>query len=65
MQRWFGKVLEDKDEIELLQSELNTFQRRNFDFAQSGHKERRIGEMNETLRRWLQTDICAMRHTFE
>lgn len=65
MQRWFCEVLEDEDEIKLFQSELNTLQRCDFDFAQSGHEEWRVGEMDDALCRWLQTDISAMGYTFE
>jgi hypothetical protein len=65
MQGWFCEILEDKDEIKLFQSELDALQRCNFDFAQSGHEEWRVGEMDKALCCRLQANICAMGHALE
>lgn len=65
MQGRFRKVLEDEDQIELLQSELDTFQRGDLNLAQGGDKERRVGQMYETLCCRLQADVGAVRYTFE
>ena len=51
MQWRLGEVLEDEDHIKLLQAKLNTFQRRNLDFAERDDKERRVGKVYEALGR--------------
>lgn len=65
LQRRTSKVREDEYHIELLQAELHTFQRSDFNLAQSDDEEWRIGKMNKTFCRWLQFDVCTERNAFE
>ena len=65
MQRRFCKVFEDQDKIELLQSILHTFQRRNFDISEGDNKEGRVSEMDKALGGGLQAGAGAERDTLE
>ena len=65
MQWALGKVLEDEDHIELLEAELNTFQRGNLDVSQGDYEERRIGQVDQTFRSWLQANVLTDRNTLE
>lgn len=65
MQRALREVLEDEHHIELLEAELYTLQGGNLDLRQSNDEEGGIGEVDETLRRRLQTDVLTDRYTFE
>ena len=65
MQWALGKVLEDEDHIELLEAELNTLQRGNLDVSQGDYEERRIGQVDQTFRSWLQANVLTNRNTLE
>ena len=65
MQRALGEILEDKDHIELLEAELNTLQRGNLDVSQGDYEERRIGQVDQTFRSWLQANVLTNRNTLE
>lgn len=65
MQWCFGEVFEDQHHIELLQSELNTFQGRDLDFTQGHYEEGRIREVHQAFSRWLESHIGPVRNTLE
>ena len=57
MKRRSCEILEDEDQIELLEAELHTFQRRNLDIRKCNYQEWRIGQMDQTVGRWLEANI--------
>ena len=65
MERALGEVLEDEDHIELLEAELNTFQRGNLDVSQGDYEERRIGQVDQTFSGRLQTDVLTNWNTLK
>ena len=65
MKRCLREVLEDKDHIELLETELYTLQGRDLDVRKGDDEERRIREVNKTFRCWLQPHVRTERHTLE
>lgn len=65
VQRRLCKILEDQDHIELLEGELHSLERRDFDLGQSDHREWRIGEMHQAIGSWLKLDASSERNSFE
>ena len=65
MQRGLGEVLENEDHIKLLQTELDTFQRRHLDISKRDDEEWRVREVHKAFRRRLKADIGAERNTLE
>lgn len=53
MERCFRKVFEDEDKIKLFECELYTFQGSDFNLVESDDEERRLDEVDETLRAGL------------
>ena len=61
MDRRSGKVVEDDNHIEVLQSVLYALEMRNLDVGKSYAEKRRIGQMDEAVCRWLQQYIGPRR----
>ena len=59
------EVAEYENEIKLLQRELNSFKRGNFDVGDRDNSKGRIRKMNNTICRRLQFDVGAIRHSFK
>lgn len=56
--KWgFREVLEDEDHIKLLEAELDTLQRCDFDVCQCDHQKWWIRQMDQTLGRGLEANI--------
>jgi len=65
MQRRFGEILEDEDQIELLETILDTFQGSNLDFRKGDDEERSVSKVNKALRGGLKADAGSERNTLE
>ena len=65
MERSLGEIFENQNHIELLQTELNTLERRNLYVGESHDEERRIGQENQAFSCRLQANIRADGDTLE
>lgn len=59
------EVLEHEDQIEVLETELYTFEVSNFNLFECDDHERRFGELHETVRGRLAEDVGAEWNTIE
>lgn len=59
------KVLEDKDEVEVLEAVLDALEVRNFDLGEREDEERRLGEEHERVGRRLEEDVGPERDALE
>lgn len=60
-----GEIRKDEDQIELFETELDTFEGRNFDVGKGDDSERRFGQVHQAVHCWRQLDIGSERNTFE
>jgi len=60
-----SEILEDEDQIEVLQTVLNTFEMSDFDFVERDDEEGRFGEEDESIGRWLEKNIGTEWYTLE
>lgn len=64
--KWLTReVFENEDHVELLQPELNTLEGSNFDIRERDDEERRIREVDQTVRCRLELHVRSERNTFE
>src|SRR5687768_244360 len=65
MERWPCEVLEDKDHIKVLQTELHTFQMSHLDFIDCDHHEWGLHNLDETVSRGLDEHVAPVGYTME
>lgn len=57
MQGWSSEVSKDEDQVELLESELHTFEGGDFNLRKGDNGEGRFGEVYQTIHGWGESDI--------
>ena len=60
-----SEILEDEDQIEVLQTVLNTFEMSDFDFVEGDDEERRFGKEDESIGRRLEKNVGTEWNTLE